>query len=184
MLTSIICAMFFTKKQDAISPELKLVASWHEFTAKDIDGKTKQMSDYKGKVVMVVNVASKCGLTPQYAGLEALYEKYKERGFVILGFPCNDFAGQEPGDESQIKQFCSLNYKVSFPMFSKLHVKGAEQDPMYKWLVWKTGGKDIEWNFGKILIDQKGNVITRFNPKVAPDESQIATAIEASLASQ
>jgi glutathione peroxidase len=150
----------------------------------DIDGKEHSMSEYKGKTVLVVNVASKCGLTPQYTALESLYEKYKDKGFVIVGFPCNDFMGQEPGDAKEIKEFCTGKYNVTFPLYSKLHVKGPEQAKMYQWLVWKTGGKDIEWNFGKILIDKDGGVVTRFHPKVTPDSTEVVAAVEKNLSIQ
>ncbi|MBS1724458.1 MAG: glutathione peroxidase [Armatimonadetes bacterium] len=155
--------------------------SLHEFQMRDIDGHDKSLADYKGKIVLVVNVASKCGLTPQYEALESLYEKYKDKGFVILGFPCNDFNGQEPGTEADIKAFCSAKYNVTFPMFSKIHVKGPEADNLYKWLVWKTGGKDIEWNFGKFLIDREGQIVSRFNPKVTPGSDEVVAAVEKSL---
>lgn len=155
--------------------------TWHQFKCADIDGKQHTMSEFKGKTVLVVNVASKCGLTPQYKALEQVYEKYHDKGFIVAGFPCNDFAGQEPGDEATIKEFCTTKYDVKFPIFSKLHVKGPEQHPMYRWLVEKTGGEDIEWNFGKILIDKDGNVLQRFNPRVTPDSSELTGAIEKAL---
>ncbi len=177
--------MLFFKKQNApVADITRDVKSWHEFTWNDIEGKSTSMSLFKGKTVLVVNVASKCGLTPQYEALETLYEKYKDKGFVILGFPCNDFMGQEPGSEAEIKAFCTANYKVSFPMFSKLHVKGSEQSPMYQWLVKKSGGKDIEWNFGKILIDQNGQFVARFHPKVLPNSSELEEAILKALDSK
>jgi glutathione peroxidase len=183
MIATLAFTMLLFKKQAAPVPQqIQEIPNWYAFKMPDIDGKVQPMSEYKGKVVLVVNVASKCGLTPQYEALEALYEKYKEKGFVIAGFPCNDFNGQEPGDEAQIKQFCTANYNVKFPLYSKLHVKGPEQHDMYKWLVWKTGGKDIEWNFGKILIGKDGSVLTRFDPRTKPDDPKVVEAVEKALA--
>jgi len=142
---------------------------------KDIDGNDKNLSDFSGKVVLIVNVASKCGLTPQYEGLQKLFDKFKSKGFVILGFPSNDFLKQEPGTEKEIKEFCSLNYDVSFPLFSKVKVRsGKDQSELYQYLTSeKTNpgfdGK-IEWNFQKYLIDKSGKVVKKYNPKVTPEE--------------
>jgi glutathione peroxidase len=149
-----------------------------QFSVKDIDGNVKNLSDYLGKTVLVVNVASKCGLTPQYKGLQALYEKYHSKNFVILGFPSNDFMGQEPGTESEIKQFCDMNYKVSFPLFSKIKVKkGDGQSELYNYLTSKESNPgfdgEIEWNFQKFLVNSEGTVIKRFPPKTSPDEIDI-----------
>jgi glutathione peroxidase len=146
-----------------------------QFSVKDIDGNVKNLSDYLGKTVLLVNVASKCGLTPQYKGLQALYEKYQSKNFVILGFPSNDFMGQEPGTESEIKQFCDMNYKVSFPLFSKIKVKkGDGQSELYSYLTSKESNPgfdgEIEWNFQKFLVNSEGTVIKRFSPKTSPDE--------------
>ena len=150
-----------------------------------IDGKEIALSTYRGKVVMIVNVASKCGLTPQYKGLEALYEKYKDRGFVILGFPANNFGSQEPGTNEEIKQFCSANYGVIFPMFAKISVKGADMHPLYAFL---TGEKtnpgfsgDISWNFTKFLLNRSGAVVKRFDPKTTPESEAVVQAVEAAL---
>ncbi|MCD9188184.1 MAG: glutathione peroxidase [Pyrinomonadaceae bacterium] len=152
---------------------------------KDIDGKDVKLDTYKGKVSLVVNTASKCGLTPQYEGLQALYDKYKDRGFVILGFPANNFMGQEPGTEKEIKDFCTLNYKVTFPMFSKISVKGTDQHPFYTYLTNKESNPgfdgDITWNFEKFLVGKDGKVLARFSPKTKPDDPKIAEAIEAAL---
>jgi glutathione peroxidase len=157
-----------------------------DFKVKNIDGKDVNLADYKGKVILVVNVASKCGLTPQYKGLEELYEKYKDKGFVILGFPANEFGSQEPGTDSEIKQFCSLNYNVKFPMFSKIVVKGEGIHPLYQFLTSdKTNPKfagDIKWNFNKFLVDRQGNVIARFEPKTTPEECE--KTIEAALSAK
>lgn len=149
----------------------------------DIDGKAVSLKDYSGKVVLLVNVASKCGLTPQYKALEETYRKYKDQGFVVVGMPCNDFGAQEPGSAEEIKEFCSTKYDVTFPMLEKAHVKGAEQHPLYAAL---TGPNakfpgDIEWNFGKFLIGKDGEVLHRFTPRTAPDDSKIVTAIESAL---
>jgi glutathione peroxidase len=153
---------------------------------KDIDGKDTSLKHYAGKVVLVVNVASQCGLTPQYAGLEALYQKYKDKGFVVLGFPCNDFGAQEPGTLEEIKAFCSSKYSVTFPMFSKLHVKGPEQHPLYAALTGKTGAfpGDVKWNFGKFLLGRDGKPLSRFEPQVKPDAPELVKAIEAALAAK
>jgi len=159
--------------------------SVYEFTMKDIDGKDVKLDTYRGKVSLVVNTASKCGLTPQYEGLQALYDKYKDRGFVILGFPANNFMGQEPGTEKEIKDFCTLNYKVTFPMFSKISVKGTDQHPFYTYLTNKESNPgfdgDITWNFEKFLVGKDGKVLARFSPKTKPDDPKIAEAIEAAL---
>ncbi len=157
-----------------------------EIPLKDINGKSVSLKDYSGKVLLVVNVASKCGLTPQYKGLEALHRKYKEQGFTVLGFPCNDFGSQEPGSNDEIKEFCSSKYDVSFPMFDKLHVKGPERHPLYEELTGKESPfpGDVKWNFGKFLIGRDGKIIKRFEPKIAPDSSEINAAIEAALAAK
>lgn len=156
------------------------------FTVKDIDGKDVALSTFKGKVILVVNVASKCGNTPQYAGLESLYEKYKDQGLVILGFPADNFGHQEPGSNEQIKAFCTTTYKVSFPMFSKLSVKDADQAPLYKYLTSQITAPqpsgDITWNFEKFLIGRDGTVIARFAPATKPDAKDLVEAIEQALA--
>ena len=158
-------------------------ASIYDFTMKSIDGKAVPMAAFKGKLTLVVNVASKCGFTPQYTGLEALYEKYKGQGFVIAGFPANNFMSQEPGTDEEIKTFCSNKYNVTFPMFSKISVKGEDQAPLYKYLTDKTAnpttGGDIKWNFTKFLVDRDGKVIQRFETAVTPE--QMDAAIEKAL---
>ena len=160
--------------------------SMYEFTMKDIDGNDVKLAAYKGKVAMIVNVASKCGLTPQYEGLEALYEKYKDKGFVILGFPANNFMGQEPGTEKEIKEFFTLKYNVKFPMFAKISVKGTDQHPFYTFLTNKQSNPsfegDISWNFEKFLSDKNGKIIARFSPKTSPDDPEIVKTIEMELA--
>lgn len=160
-------------------------ATIYDFTLKSIDGAPAPLAQYKGKVVLIVNVASRCGFTPQYAGLEALYQKYKDRGLVVLGFPANNFLWQEPGSDSEIKTFCSTNYGVTFPMFSKISVKGKDKAPLYQFLTDKktnpaTGG-EIAWNFTKFLAGRDGKLIARFAPNVAPESEEIRRAIEAAL---
>ena len=154
-------------------------SSVHEFTLNSIDGSPAPLSAYQGKVVLIVNVASRCGFTPQYAGLESLYEKYKDRGFVILGFPANNFGSQEPGTNEEIKTFCSSKYNVTFPMYSKISVKGDDKAPLYQFLT-ATGG-EIQWNFTKFLVDKNGKVVARFEPKVTPESPDVAAAIEKAL---
>jgi glutathione peroxidase len=157
-----------------------------DFKMKTIDGDVQNLSAYKGNVVLIVNVASKCGNTPQYQALQDLYGKYKDQGFIVLGFPANDFGAQEPGTDSQIREFCTANYGVTFPMFSKISVVGKEQHPLYAFL---TSAKsdpqfagDITWNFTKFLLDRDGRVIARFAPKTKPDTPEVVAAIEKVLA--
>lgn len=157
----------------------------YDFTLKGIDGGDVPLSTFKGKVLLVVNVASKCGFTPQYKGLEALYERYRDRGFVILGFPSNDFLRQEPGTDAEIMQFCSLTYGVSFPMFAKSPVRGKAKNALYRFLTDKalhpeTGG-EITWNFNKFLVGRDGRVVARFDSKVAPEDAELTAAIEQAL---
>jgi len=153
-----------------------------DFKMKDIDGKEVSLKKYKGDVLLIVNTASKCGYTPQYEGLQAIYDKYKAQGFYVLGFPANNFGGQEPGTEEEIKEFCELTYKVTFPMFSKISVKGENQHELYKFLTAaETNPKfagDISWNFNKFLVDRKGNVVARFSSKDTPESEAITQAIE------
>lgn len=159
--------------------------SVYEFTMKDINGKDVKLADYKGKVLLFVNTASKCGYTPQYEGLEKIYEKYKDQGFVILGFPANNFMGQEPGTNEEIKDFCTLKYKVSFPMFAKISVKGADQHPLYNFLTNPQTDPnfagDISWNFNKFLIDRDGSIVARFGSKDTPESEAVTQAIEREL---
>jgi glutathione peroxidase len=155
-------------------------ASVYDYSMKNIDGKNVALSSFKGKVLLVVNVASKCGFTPQYTGLEALYEKYKGQGFVIAGFPANNFMAQEPGTDEEIKTFCSSKYNVTFPMFSKISVKGDDKAPLYQFLTDAganpTTGGEIKWNFTKFLVDRKGNIVKRFEPTVTPEQMDAAIA--------
>ena len=153
--------------------------SLYDIPLKDIDGKDTSLKAYKGKVLLVVNVASKCGLTPQYSALEELQKKYEGKGFTIVGFPCNDFAGQEPGSPDEIKKFCSTKYDVTFPLFEKLHVKGPEQHPLYTALSGPDAPfpGDVKWNFGKFLINRHGKIVARFEPKTTPDSPEVTKAI-------
>lgn len=150
-----------------------------------LDGKPAKLSEYAGKVVLAVNVASRCGFTPQYAGLQKLYDTYAERGFTVLGFPCNQFFRQEPGDAAQIQEFCSVNYGVTFPLFSKLDVKGGKQDPLYAILSEQPddSGKagNVSWNFEKFLVGRDGRVVRRFRSKVVPEDPRLIGAIESLL---
>ena len=176
--------------KDVIKEPTKMAAKGSplDFKVKTIDGKEQNLSDYKGKVVLFVNVASKCGLTPQYKGLVALYEKYKDQGFVILGFPANNFGSQEPGSNEEIKQFCTSKYDVQFPMMSKISVKGDDKHPLYKFLTEGKAGQEfaneIEWNFAKFLVDRNGNVIARFSSKTKPEDTQVGETIEKALSAE
>jgi glutathione peroxidase len=156
--------------------------SVYDFTMNSIDGQPVPLSSYKGKVMLLVNVASKCGYTPQYTALESVYEKYKDRGLVIVGIPANNFGSQEPGTNAEIKTFCTRKYNVSFPMMSKVSVKGSDTTPLYQYLTStpKTGG-EIQWNFTKFLVDRDGNIVARFEPAVTPDSPEVTTAIEKAL---
>ena len=168
-----------------LAPSLSAASTIHEFTLNSIDGRPTPLAQFKGQVVLIVNVASRCGFTPQYGGLEALYQKYKDKGLVVLGFPANDFLWQEPGTNEEIKAFCSTKYRVTFPMFAKVSVKGGNQTPLYQFLTDKkanpsTGGA-VGWNFTKFLADRNGKVIARFGSKVAPESPELVKAIEAAL---
>jgi glutathione peroxidase len=160
--------------------------SIYDIPLKDIDGKDTSLKPYQGKVMLIVNVASKCGFTPQYAALEALYQKYKDRGLVVLGFPCNQFGHQEPGTDAEIKQFCSSKYAVTFPMYDKIEVNGANRHPLYVLLAGKasTFAGDIGWNFTKFLIGSDGKILKRFNSPVKPDSPEVIQAIETALAAK
>jgi glutathione peroxidase len=168
----------FSRKEKTMSN----AASIYEFTMNNIDGKPVKLDEYKGKVVLIVNVASKCGYTPQYEGLEKIYKQYSGKGFVILGFPANNFMGQEPGSDTDIKQFCSTKYNVTFPMFSKISVKGGDIHPLYQFLTSKSNPTgDVKWNFGKFLIGKDGKIIARYDSGTKPESSELTSAIEAAL---
>ena len=155
----------------------------HDFQARTIDGKERSLGEYAGQVALVVNVASKCGFTPQYAGLQALYARFHEQGLEVLGFPCDQFGHQEPGDESEIKTFCSTRYDVTFPMFAKIEVNGANAHPLYRWLKSEKAGilgtEAIKWNFTKFLVDRSGRVVRRYAPTDTPEkiEDDIAAVL-------
>lgn len=187
----ILCAAFAAMTAMALGTTLRaeektVPASPLEFKVQDITGKEVDLQQYKGKVVMIVNVASKCGLTKQYEGLQALHEKYKDQGFVILGFPANNFGGQEPGSNEEIQQFCSSRFHVTFDMFAKVSVKGDDIAPLFQWLTSEETNKghagEIAWNFNKFLIGRDGKVIDRFEPRTAPEEEAVGKAIETALA--
>jgi glutathione peroxidase len=162
------------------------MSTFHDHSIRSIDGSTRSLRDLAGKAVLVVNVASQCGLTPQYAGLEELQKKYGSRGFTVLGFPCNQFAGQEPGSEAEIQTFCSTSFGVTFPLSSKIEVNGEGRDPLYAWLTEQAtapdGPGDIKWNFAKFLVGKDGRVLARYSPMVAPDDPTLVADIEAALA--
>ena len=160
----------------------------YSFVMNDIDGTPVSLSTYRGKVLMIVNVASKCGATPQYAKLQEIYQKYKGNGFVILGFPANNFGSQEPGSNEEIKNFCTLEYRVTFPMFSKILVKGEDMHPLYKFLTEEDTDPDfageITWNFNKFLVGRDGNILARFATKIEPDNPEVLNAIEQAIGHQ
>jgi glutathione peroxidase len=151
---------------------------------KRLDGSEENLANYRGKVVMLVNVASKCGLTPQYKGLQAIYDQYHDRGFEILGFPANNFMGQEPGTNEEIAEFCELNYGVSFPLFSKISVKGEDMDPLYQEITTMPEpiGGDVLWNFQKYLVNKDGDVVRKISPRTVPEDPEVTGAIEELLA--
>lgn len=153
----------------------------YDFTLDTINGASQSLSVYKGQVLLIVNTASRCGFTPQYAGLQALYEKYQARGLVVLGFPANNFGGQEPGSNEEIQQFCSLKFNVTFPMFGKISVKGNDIHPLYAWLTAHPNGAPVSWNFNKFLIGRDGKLIRHFGSRSAPESEELTAAIEAAL---
>lgn len=161
------------------------MATFHDFSVTTIDGDERSLGDYSGKTLLVVNVASECGLTPQYKGLEELQRKYKGRGFSVLGFPCNQFAGQEPGSDEEIKAFCESRFDVTFPLFSKVDVNGDGRAPVYEFLTSQEtqpdGPGDIKWNFAKFVVSKTGDVVGRFEPGVEPTDKVVTTAIEGAL---
>ena len=160
------------------------MSALYDIPVQRIDGTESTLADYAGKVMLIVNVASQCGFTPQYAGLEVLWRQYRERGLVVLGFPCNQFGHQEPGDEAEIASFCQLKYDVTFPLFAKIEVNGSGRHPLYQWLsaVAQSQPGDIQWNFEKFLIDRTGQVAARFAPRVSPLDATLIEALERTLA--
>ncbi|MCX7640682.1 MAG: glutathione peroxidase [Pyrinomonadaceae bacterium] len=180
VITLLATAFFFDRKQEAINQNSS--KSIYDFTVLDIDGNPVKMSKFKGNVLLIVNVASRCGYTPQYEGLQAIYEKYKEKGFYVLGFPANNFGNQEPGTNEEIKEFCTTRYRVTFPMFAKISVKGQDQHPLYKFLTDRETnpefGGEITWNFNKFLIDRNGKIVARFSSKDKPESQLVIETIE------
>jgi len=168
-----------------IMPSLS-AASVHDITVNDIDGKAVKLDAYRGKVLLIVNVASECGYTPQYTGLQRVFEKYQAKGLTVLGFPCNQFGGQEPGSNAEIKQFCSTTFRVTFPLFDKIDVNGSKRHPLYVVLAGKGSPVpgDIKWNFGKFLVGRDGQVIARYDYGVEPDSAELTRAIETALAAK
>jgi glutathione peroxidase len=181
------CLILYQMKQSEISSAQTkgTMKSVYEITVKDIDGKPVKLDRYKGNVLMVVNVASECGFTPQYEGLQKIYQKYQPQGLVVLGFPANNFGGQEPGSEAEIKTFCTQRFKVTFPMFSKVSAKGSDIHPLYRFLTDKASNPkfagEITWNFNKFIIDRNGNTIARFESSDEPESAEVTQAIEEAL---
>lgn len=176
--TLLILALAMFSIKEASAEEGKL----YGFKVQTIDGKSVSLSDYKGKTLLIVNTASRCGFTPQYNGLEKLYTAYKDKGFEILGFPANNFMGQEPGTDEEIKKFCDLKYKVTFPMFSKISVKGKDIHPLYQYLTQESGFKgDIRWNFNKFLVSPEGKVLARFGSRTEPLARELIEKLEPAL---
>jgi len=180
IVLSIVASFFVCARISSAAATSQPASSPLGFTMKDIDGKDKNLADYKGKVVLMVNVASKCGYTPQYKGLEKLYEDYKDKGLVIIGFPANNFHSQEPGSDAVIKEFCTGKYNVTFPMMSKISVKGDDIHPLYKMLTDAKG--PVSWNFNKFLIGRDGKIIEHFESKVKPEDKTLTDAIEKAIA--
>jgi len=154
----------------------------YDFTVKSIDGKDVPLSSYKGKALLIVNTASECGYTPQYEGLQKLYDAYKAKGFEVLAFPSNDFGGQEPGSNAEVKKFCTLKYKTTFPLFSKVAVKGEAAEPLYKFLQGAKSGAAVKWNFHKFLVDAKGELVGSFPSNVEPESAELKKAVDAAVA--
>lgn len=185
MAVSLSILIFFLispNQNNSLTSNQDIPRSIYDFTVLDIDGKEVSLSSFKGKVLLIVNVASRCGYTPQYEGLQAIYEKYKDKGFYVLGFPANNFGNQEPGTNEEIKEFCKTRYNVTFPMFAKISVKGEDKHPLYKFLTSKETNPEfageITWNFNKFLIDRRGKVVARFSSKYEPESESVIAAIE------
>jgi glutathione peroxidase len=177
----IVCALLLLQVVSASAAD-----SLYSVPLKDIDGQSTTLKPYQGKVLLIVNVASKCGYTPQYAGLEALYQKYKDQGLTVLGFPCNQFGGQEPGTDAEIKQFCASKYQVSFPLFDKIEVNGKNRHALYSLLAGDASPfpGNIRWNFTKFLVGRDGKILNRFESKVKPDSPELVQAVETALAAK
>ena len=186
MKSASVLALFSATLFGMTAPSQAEEAKLYSIPLRAIDGAETSLKTHAGKALLIVNVASKCGYTRQYDGLEALWRKYKDRGLVVLGFPSNDFGGQEPGSEADIQKFCASKFDVSFPMFAKVHVKGAEQHPLYAELTGPTAPKpgNVKWNFGKFLIGRNGKVLERFDSAVEPDSAELTAAVEKALAAK
>lgn len=184
LLDAVALALGASKRADV--PEVPMPDSLYTIPLERNDGSPATLGEYRGKVLLLVNVASKCGFTPQYEGLEALYERLHAQGFEVLAFPANDFMGQEPGSDAEIREFCSSTYGVTFPLFAKLHVKGDAQHPLYRYLTAGGGDPelagDIGWNFNKFLVDREGRVIARWGSRTKPEDAELVEAIEKALA--
>jgi len=183
LIAATLIALFAIGILSAQEIKKKMDAPIYSFTMKTLEGKERSLADFKGKVMIVVNTASFCGYTPQYKDLEAVYKQYKDKGFIVIGFPANNFGKQEPGKDADIAAFCERNYGVSFPMFSKISVKGDDIHPLYKYLTTETQFKEeIGWNFTKFLVDKNGNVVAKFASKVKPTDQEVLTKIDEVLA--
>lgn len=181
---TLLCALALAGCASASTPASK-DSRVYDFKVETIDGKQQDLSAYRGQTLLVVNTASECGYTPQYKGLEELYRKYKDRGFTVLAFPANNFGGQEPGSNAEIKQFCELKYRTTFPLFGKVSVKGQDMHPLFQHLTRQPGHEgDIRWNFSKFLIDPSGKLVARFDSKVEPMSTELRQQVEATLASK
>lgn len=176
---ALLSVSILTAQDQSVNPGSKL----YSFSMKTIDGDMRSLAEYKGKVLLLVNVASECGYTPQYKDLEAVYRKYKDQGFIVLGFPANNFGAQEPGTDAEIKEFCTTKYDVTFDMFSKISVKGDDQHPLYAYLTMESPARgDVKWNFQKYLVDREGRVVSMIPTKTKPTDPDVTTAIEQLLA--
>jgi glutathione peroxidase len=165
-----------------LKKEAWILSSIYEITVTNASGEQQVLESFKGSALLIVNLASKCGFTPQYKGLQELYETYKDQGLTVLGFPCNDFGGQEPGTIEEIKEFCSLNYGVDFPLFDKVTILGEDKHPLYQWLTENSQPQgDVKWNFEKFLIGKEGQLLGRYSSKVTPEDSELREAIESAL---
>ncbi len=181
--TILLIAAFLLLPALSTFAQTNTVKSIYDISIKDMDGKPTSLAAYKGKAILIVNVASHCGYTGQYTGLQALHEKYKDKGLVLVGFPCNDFGAQEPGTNEEIKKFCSSTYKVTFPLYDKLHTIGKEQHPLYQFMTSKvTPSDDVKWNFEKFLVAKDGTITARYVSAVTPDDAKLVAAIESELA--
>jgi glutathione peroxidase len=179
ILTSLLLASVMHAKPKTTPRPTVSVTDPFSFKVTDIDGKPRDLAQYRGKAVLIVNTASRCGFTPQYEGLEALYDRYRARGFEVLAFPANDFMGQEPGTNDEIKTFCATRFKTSFPLFAKVSVKGKEMAPLYQWLTTSSPFPgDIPWNFTKFLVAPDGRVVARFGPRTKPEDAEVIAALE------